>query len=108
MSQQFFSELTEVSRVLRAMLDRDCSARNMMWIQTLGYCVFIVNREFEYKQCWVERSWHAKWSFAVFRDLRSSIVHLTGNGILTHNFSMYALILSRCFSQKCWTVSRIG
>ncbi len=28
--------------------------------------------------------------------------------VLTSTLVMYALILSRCFSQKCWTVSRMG
>lgn len=36
------------------------------------------------------------------------MVHLAGGGILSDTLSMYALILSRCFSQKCCTVSLMG
>lgn len=37
-----------------------------------------------------------------------SMVHLAGGGILTDILSIYVLIVSRCFSQKCCTVSRMG
>lgn len=37
-----------------------------------------------------------------------SIVHFAGGGSLRDTLSIYALILSRCFSQKCCTVSLIG
>uniref|UniRef100_A0A2M4D613 Putative secreted protein n=1 Tax=Anopheles darlingi TaxID=43151 RepID=A0A2M4D613_ANODA len=36
------------------------------------------------------------------------MMHLAGGGIRCATLSVYALILSRCFSQKCWIVSRIG
>lgn len=35
-------------------------------------------------------------------------MHLAGGGIRTDIFSIYIFILSKCFSQKCWIVSRIG
>ena len=36
------------------------------------------------------------------------MVHFAGDGILIETLSMYAFILSKCFSQKCWIVSLIG
>lgn len=84
-----------------------CNAMNIKWIHILGFRVRMVKNVLEYKQC-CPLVWQAKCNLADFFCRFSSIVHLTGGGIFTDTFSMYALILSKCFSQKCCIVSRIG
>ena len=103
-SQQCFKLATCASLVLRADGDRAWRARNIRWIQSLGWRTLMQKSWLLYRQC-SPFPWQPKNNLAYLRRFRSSIRHFTGSGSLTKTFCMYALILSRCFSQKCCTVS---